>query len=335
MSNPQKVTILGAGAWGTAIACTAARAGSNTQLWGRNSTKLAIQAKENKHPQFPDINLPDNIIYQPNIQQAITDADIIFLAIPTQKMRSFLTDMPELANDTIIVNCSKGLEQEHLQLPHQIIKNFMPQICLTLSGPNFASEIMQNKPAASIVAGAENHHAAIEKTLQSLHHSSFRPYYHFDQIGLEACAIIKNIIAIACGMVMAMDLGENARTALITRSISEMKQLITAFGGNQKIADGLGGIGDLMLTCSSLQSRNCAFGHDVIKGKIDLQDFLDDSANGKKTQTIEGAFSAQAVYQLFPKLDLPISHAIYQILYQQADPAHIMHDFFARPLKSE
>ena len=334
MSKPSNVTILGAGAWGTAIAYTAARAGTKTILWGRNAETLNLLAKQKTHPKFPHITVPDNISYQPNLQQAITQADIIFLVIPTQKIRSFLMNMPKLPAHTIIVNCSKGLEQEHLQLPHQIIENFMPNICLTLSGPNFASEIIQNKPAATIIAGAKTQQAAIEKTMQSLHHQYFRPYYHFDQIGLEVCAIIKNIIAIACGMVMGMDLGENARTALISRSISEIKQLINSFGGNEKNADGLGGIGDLMLTCSSLQSRNCTFGYDIIKGKINLQDFLQNSAKAN-SQTIEGAFSAQAVYQLFPQLDLPICHAIYHIIYQQADPLKIMHDFFARPLKSE
>ncbi len=335
MPKTNHVTILGAGAWGTAIACTAAKAGAHTILWGRNAETLAQLAQKKQHPQFPDINLPDSLNYQTDIRQAIIDAEIVFLAIPTQKMRAFLTNMPKLHNDSIIVNCSKGLEQEHLQLPHQIINNFMPNICLTLSGPNFATEIMHNKPAATIIAGAEHQKTAIDKVMQNLHHSHFRPYYHFDQIGLESCAIIKNIIAIACGMVMAMNLGENARTALITRSVSEMKQLIIAFGGDEKSANGLGGIGDLMLSCSSLQSRNCSFGYNLVKGTIDLQSFLQEANNGKNSPTIEGAFSAQAVHQLFPQLDLPICNAIYQMIYQQADPAQIMHEFFARPLKSE
>ncbi len=331
MNKLQKVTILGAGAWGTAIAATVARAQGEAILWGRDKESLNHMTKTNQHPnKLPDVILPETINYIPELESAIDGADIIFLVIPTQKISKFLKEMPALNPHTILVNCAKGLEQEELLLPHQIIKNHCDNICLSLSGPNFAIEIAQNKPAATIIAGNQNHQTAIESVMQSLNHQWFRPYYHFDQIGLESVGLIKNVIAIACGMAMAMDLGENARMALITRSIHEIMRLVDALGGKKETTHGLGGIGDLMLTCSSLKSRNTSFGYDFIKGAVNIQEFLN---HGEKT--VEGVFSAKAIYQLFPKLELPICHAIYQVLYQNADPYQLSHQFFERPLKAE
>ncbi len=279
-----KATILGAGAWGTAIAALCARANIyETILWGRNPIILDQITKTYQHcDALPNINLPKNIICEPNLTKATTDADIIFCAIPTQKMRAFLQTLPNLSPDVIFVNCSKGLEQEQLKLPCQIIADFHQGICLTLSGPNFATEIAQSLPAASVIAGNKKHKNAIEKTLLALQSKQFRPYYHFDQIGLEAACIIKNIIAIAAGISMALQLGENARTALITRSINEMILFSKSLGGIRETVYGLGGIGDLMLTCSSLKSRNTFFGYQLGLGKIDLDAFIQHGNTGGK-----------------------------------------------------
>ena len=243
-------------------------------------------------------------------------------------MRGFLQNLPKIPSKSILVSCAKGLEQEKLQLPHQIIKSHCDNICLSLSGPNFASEIAANKPAATIIAGDDK--SAIESVMQSLNHEKFRPYYHFDQIGLEAAAIMKNIVAIACGIIAALELGDNARAALITRSMAEMARFVENFGGKRETIYGLGGIGDLMLTCGSRQSRNMSFGYDYAKGLIDMQEFLK-----SETKTVEGAFSAKAIHHLCPDLDLPICHAIYRLLYQNATITDIISDFFSRPLKSE
>ncbi len=338
INHHQKIAILGAGAWGTAIAVTAARAhgehnvrNENSQdkilLWGRDKNAIDSINQQHQHPdKLGAILLPENLQATNDINDAIFDADIIFLVIPTQKMRGFLQDLPTIPTKAILVSCAKGLEQEKLQLPHQIIKSHYDNICLSLSGPNFAGEIAANKPAATIIAG--DNKTAIESVMQSLNHEKFRPYYHFDQIGLEAAAIMKNVMAIACGIIAALELGDNARAALITRSIAEMARFVENFGGKRETIYGLGGIGDLMLTCASRKSRNMSFGYDYAKGLINMQEFLEKN-------TVEGVFSAKAIYQLCPDLDLPICHAIYHLLYQNADINTIISGFFNRPLKSE
>ncbi|MCH9852138.1 MAG: NAD(P)-dependent glycerol-3-phosphate dehydrogenase [Alphaproteobacteria bacterium] len=339
ISQHRKIAILGAGAWGTAIAATAARTqNENSQgkilLWGRDQNAVNNINQHHQHPdKLGEILLPENLYATHDINDAITDADIIFLVIPTQKMRGFLQNLPKISAKTILVSCAKGLEQEKLQLPHQIIKNYFDNICLSLSGPNFASEIAANKPAATIIAGTDK--PAIESVMQSLNHEKFRPYYHFDQIGLEAAAIVKNVVAIACGIIAALELGDNARAALITRSIAEMARFVENFGGKRETIYGLGGIGDLMLTCGSRQSRNMSFGYDYAKGLIDMQEFLKNDTKTVAKKTVEGAFSANAIYQLSPDLDLPICHAIYRLLYQNANINDIINGFFSRPLKSE
>ncbi|MCH9844896.1 MAG: NAD(P)-dependent glycerol-3-phosphate dehydrogenase [Alphaproteobacteria bacterium] len=340
VNHHQKITVLGAGAWGTAIAATVARVqGENAQgkilLWGRDKNAVDSINQQHQHPdKLGTILLPKNLQATNDINIAVADADIIFLVIPTQKMRGFLQDLPKISAKAILVSCAKGLEQEKLQLPHQIIKTHCDNICLSLSGPNFASEIAANKPATTIIAG--DNESAIESVMQSLNHEKFRPYYHFDQIGLEAAAIMKNVVAIACGIIAALELGDNARAALITRSITEMARFVETFGGKRETIYGLGGIGDLMLTCGSRKSRNMSFGYDYAKGLIDMQEFLKgESKNIVAKNTIEGAFSAKAIHQLCPDLDLPICHAIYRLLYQNADINTIISGFFSRPLKPE
>ena len=330
-----KITILGAGAWGTAIASICARQSDNqTILWGRNPQTLEIIAKHHHHPKaFPHVKLPENIICESHLETAIEKADIIFSVIPTQNIRDFLKSIKNFDPKTIWVNCSKGLEQEKLELPHRIIKSFHKGVCLSLAGPNFAEEIAQNLPAATVIAGRKEDETSISKVISALKNDQFRPYYHFDQIGLEAACVIKNIIAIAAGISMALKLGENARAALITRGINEMASFVYKFGGNRETVYGLSGIGDMILTSSSLKSRNTTFGYRLGKNEIDINEFIHKGDTGGKT--VEGAFNIKAVKQLYPDLDLPITDALYQMIYQNRPIKELLFELFNRPIKSE
>ncbi len=308
----KKIAIIGAGAWGTALAIRIAANGYETILWSRNS-ELALhinKAQENK-PYLPGIKLPKNIKVVSDFAD-ISAAKGIFLAVPSQHLREICE---QIATNAPLIICCKGIEENSLKLMSEIVEEIFPKNPVAvLSGPNFASEIAAGFPAAATLA-CENKKTG-EEIAKILASNIFRIYQSTDIISAEVGGAVKNVIAIACGVAMGKDYGENARAALITRGLAETMRLAVKLGGKPGTLMGLTGIGDLVLTCSSLKSRNMSLGYELGKGG-DLAKILKNRGH----KVTEGVASARSVAMLAKKLgiEMPISAAVYAILHEGAD----------------
>jgi glycerol-3-phosphate dehydrogenase (NAD(P)+) len=259
------IAILGAGAWGTALAATAARAGRRVTLWGRDGALLVdITAGEN--PKYlPGIELPEDISVTTALPVA-AGAEIIILAAPAQQTRSLLAQLvPLLAGAVPLVIAAKGIEQKTGMLMHELVAEAAPgHPAAILSGPGFAREVAAGLPTAITIAAPGNIAGRLQATLST---PSFRPYASDDVTGVALGGAAKNVYAIACGVVNGMDLGENARAALLARSFAELARLGEAMGARRDTLMGLSGLGDLVLTATSDASRNFAAGVELGRGK--------------------------------------------------------------------
>src|SRR5580692_2091305 len=256
-----KLAVIGAGAWGTALSLQAIRAGHRVALIARDAaTASAIEAsRENRR--LPGYRLPEALELRHDVPD---DADLTLWAVPTQHLRSsFLRLRP--SNGAIVV-CAKGVEAQTGLLPLEIANEAFPSRSLAvLTGPNFAHEVAKGLPAAAVVASTD---ASVRKQVRAmLGTSTFRLYGNDDPIGAQLGGAAKNVIAIAAGAVTGAGLGENARAALITRGLSELRRLIEAAGGKAETAMGLSGLGDLLLTCTGPSSRNFSLGHALGSGR--------------------------------------------------------------------
>lgn len=324
------IAIIGAGAWGTTIAKILSEKGFNAYIWAREKEVVNSinKYKENKFF-LKDIKLPKNIQASNDLNYVLYNKDIIINAIPTQFIRNVFGFVNHKKINSYIISLSKGIELNTFKRPSEILKEIFKKDIYVLSGPNFASEIAQKKPAATTIAGKEKN---IRKHLQNIFNTNyFRVYENDDIIGVEIAGAVKNVIAIASGMVEQLGYGNNTKAALITRGLNEIRKLGKKLGAKDITFMGLSGIGDLFLTCNSNISRNYTVGIKVAKGEK-LEKIL------KRTNQIaEGVKTAKAVYELSNKIDvdMPITKEVYLVLYHNKRPTDALKSLMTRTLKSE
>jgi len=327
-----RMTIIGAGAWGTALACVARRAGHDATIWARESEVVdAINAGKGNPIYLPDIDLEPGIAATTDIAAAVKDADAVLMVAPSQFLRGVATTIqPHLAPGTPVILCAKGIEHDTLALMTEAAADALPGTPLAvLSGPTFAREVAQGLPTAVTLACAD---AALgQKLVDMIGIPLFRPYLSGDLVGAEIGGAVKNVLAIACGIVTGKKLGDNTRAALITRGLAEMARLGTAKGGKPETLMGLSGLGDLTLTCNGPQSRNMSLGMALGEGRK-LEDVL-----AERQSIAEGVFSAASVVALAAKLgvDMPICAAVDQVINHGADIDAAIAGLLSRPFRAE
>ncbi len=317
-ANPH-IAVIGAGAWGTALAVLNARAAKHVTLWARDAARAAAMAKHRENPRLPGISLPENL----HITHEMPAADIFLLAVPMQHLRAIAHALP--ANAPLVL-CCKGLETGTLLLPPEL---FPDRPTAILTGPNFAHEIAHCLPAAAVLATQD---AALRAELMAaLKTSTLRLYGSPDIIGAALGGAAKNVIAIASGVVIGAGLGENARAALITRGIAEIARLATALGGRPETVSGLSGLGDLLLTCTGVSSRNFSLGHALGQGES-LQSIL-----AGRSSVTEGVATAPALLARARAAgtDMPITEAVTKLLSGEMNVAETMAALMGRALKDE
>lgn len=325
-----KIGVIGAGAWGTALALTAARAGRTVTLWAREPELAAAMAKSHENARFlPGITLPPTITPTSDLAEAAR-ADALLLVSPAQHLRSMLQALTTVTAEGVpLALCAKGIELGSGRLLTEILSetapNFIPAV---LSGPSFAADSARELPTAVTIAAPP---AVAEGLQAALSHAAFRPYVSDDIIGVALGGAAKNVYAIASGIVDGLGLGESARAALIARSFAELRRLGEALGARPETLMGLSGLGDLVLTATSPQSRNYSFGIGIGQGKRP-QDL---SAPG--APLAEGAATAPAllIRAKTEGIELPVADAVAQLLDGTLPLSEAVMRLMSRPLKSE
>lgn len=310
-----RIAVIGGGAWGTALALTAHRAGRRVALWAREAHVVAAIADERRNPFLPMVELPRAIRATDDLRAALSGAELALLVVPSQHLRAVAARVGALLPAGVpVVLCSKGIEEGTHLLMSQVVEEVMPRRPFAvLSGPTFAAEVAKEHPTAVTVAApldgpaftADHLAARIAATLATPH---FRPYLSDDVIGVEIGGAMKNILAIACGIAAGRGQGANTRAMLITRGLAEITRMALALGGRADTLAGLAGAGDLLLTCSSELSRNFSFGRALGEGDLPLID--------RDGPVVEGAVNARVLASLAAELgvELPICGAVDAVL---------------------
>jgi glycerol-3-phosphate dehydrogenase (NAD(P)+) len=327
----KRVGVIGGGAWGAALAQVATRAGLEVTLWAREAEVVAeINGAHENRLFLPGVAL-DAAIRATTSLADLAGCDLILAVVPAQHLRSILRDFaPYAAPGLPVALCAKGIEQGSLKLMTEVLAETLPDVApAVLSGPSFAAEVARGLPTAITLAARD---ADLARGLaEAIATPTFRPYVSTDMIGAEAGGAIKNVLAIACGVVEGKGLGRSAHAALVTRGFAELTRLAVALGGRAETVAGLCGLGDLVLTCSSAQSRNMSLGMALGRGQS-----LAEALAGKLS-VAEGVASAPAVRDLAKKLgvETPISDAVAAILAGELGVDAAIAGLLARPLKSE
>lgn len=324
MSNP--IGVYGAGAWGSALALTAARAGADVILCGRNVAEAETLNATRRSPHLPDGIFPPTVTAHADPAE-LAGIDLLLLAVPAQACRSAATVLSGIiGQETVVVSCAKGIEQATGMPPSEAIAAVLPgRPMAVLSGPGFADDVARGLPTAVTVAAKDARLAdAIARRLAG---PAFRPYAATDVAGVELGGALKNVLAIAAGIVAGRALGASAQAAVITRGFVEMRRLAAAFGAEAETLMGLSGFGDLVLTCSSAQSRNYSFGLAIGRG--------DSPASFGKL--VEGAATVGIAVQKAAEfsVEVPIMTAVAEVLAGHLSIDDAVDRLMARPLKRE
>jgi len=327
------IAVIGAGSWGTALGDIVRRAGGSAILYARDpSLAETINARHENPVYLPGLKLHEALRATADMAQALEGADMVLAVTPVQFMREMAKKLaPHLKAGIPVVNCAKGIEIATGQLPAEIIAEELPQNpYAALSGPTFASEVIRGLPAAATFATTAPQEAAAVWA-QALKSPTFRPYIGHDVAGVDVAGAVKNVIAIACGIVEGQKLGQNARAAVMTRGMAEISRFGRARGAKAETFLGLSGVGDLMLTCNSMTSRNFSLGHALGQGQS-----LGEIMDGRRT-VAEGVATARALALAAHKsgIDMPICGAVDQILHHGAKVADMIHDLLSRAIKTE
>lgn len=325
------ISIIGGGAWGTALAQCLATSNKNVVLWAReDDVVLSINESHENKPFLAGVALDDKITATKDISMAAT-SDIILVVTPAQYLRSSLSELkPHLSPDKTIVICAKGVEIETGHLLSTIAEDILPMNPLAiLTGPTFAIEIAKGLPSAVTIAMKNLEDA--EKLCTILHTRTLRLYPSNDIIGAQVGGAVKNVIAIACGIIEGRKLGDSARAALVTRGLAEIARLAKALGANKETLMGMCGVGDLLLTCSSMQSRNFSLGVALGQGK-NVAEIL-----ASRNSVTEGVYTAKALDAMARNhaVDMPISTAVHKCLSENVNIDDMISKMLDRPLKTE
>ncbi len=327
--NISSIGVIGAGAWGTALAITAARAGRQVKLWGRNKDDLdEIAQHQTLTRRFPNLKLSPCPQVAYNVDE-LASCDALLMVIPAQQVRGFLIEFgPKLRAGMPLVLCSKGIELGTGELLTEVVAEVAPHLAVAvLSGPNFASEVAAGLPAAATIGAADG--ALAESLAAAMNSAYFRVYVSTDPLGVELGGALKNVVAIATGILQGRGMGENARAAILTRGLAEMSRLAARLGARPETLMGLSGVGDLMLTGSSLQSRNFTLGVALGSGKS-VQE-----VTGGGQKLAEGMATARAALTLAEKLnvDMPLCAAVAGVMEGQHTIDAAIKSLMARPIK--
>ncbi|CAH2600677.1 Glycerol-3-phosphate dehydrogenase [NAD(P)+] [Rhodovastum atsumiense] len=321
MNDPtvRDLAVIGAGAWGTALAVQAARAGSRVTLWARHPGNIV----DGENPRLPGIRLPETV----TVTGELPSAPLVLLVVPLQHMREVAARLPPGGPLAV---CAKGVEAGTRRLPLEVLAEILPgRTAGVLTGPNFAHEVAAGLPAATVIAALDP--ALREAVAASLGTPSFRIYGNDDPVGAEVGGAAKNVVAIAAGAVVGAGLGENARAALVTRGLAEIARLAVALGGRAETVAGLSGLGDLMLTCAGVASRNYSLGLALGRGER-LEDIL-----GRRSAVTEGVMTAPALIARAAELgeELPVCAAVAAVVTGQMTVLQAMETLLSRPRKDE
>ncbi len=317
----ERIAVVGAGAWGTALALAAHRAGRKVTLYGRDIAEMT-QLRENR-AYLPGIALPDGLAMTQRIED-VFGADAILIATPTQTVRSVAAQLAGIADDTPVVLCAKGLERGTELRPTEVLEQALPPaVPAVLSGPSFAADVAAGLPTAVTIAAAEPRMAMA--LCQALGSPSFRPYAETDMIGVEIGGAFKNVLAIAVGIVAGRALGASAAAALTARGFAELRRIGAALGARPETLMGLSGLGDLVLTCSSPQSRNFSYGLALGRGAAPA------------SVLVEGAATAAVARALAARLgvDMPITAQVAAVVEGEIDIDGAIAALMNRPLRQE
>jgi glycerol-3-phosphate dehydrogenase (NAD(P)+) len=325
MTRYNSVAVIGAGAWGTALAGVAARAGRETVLFARDGARAAEIAATRVNAKLPGVRLGDGVAVTSDIALAAR-ADVIVIATPAQHLREAVTALvPHLAKAAPVIASAKGIERgSHKFMTEVIAETAADALPAILSGPSFAEDVARGLPTAvTLAAGNEGLASAL---VQALGSATFRPYHSTDVRGVEIGGAAKNVLAIAAGIAIGRNLGASAQAALTTRGFSEMTRLGRACGARSETIAGLSGLGDLILTCSSPQSRNLALGIALGRGEPRRRDRL-----------AEGEFTAPVLIELAASqgIDMPVSKAVAAILSGAVTIDAAIEGLLTRPFKAE
>lgn len=333
MTDKQKITIFGAGSWGTALAILLARNGHDVLLWGRNEEKISLMRKAGENSFFlPGIPFPFQLNVTSDLNRAVQFAQQIIVVVPSHAFRDTLVQIKDIKPDIESISwATKGLEPDTKLLLHQVTADVFPELPhkAVISGPTFAKEVAMGLPTAVTVASNELDYAKHMAAL--LCNERFRPYVSQDIIGLEIGGAAKNVMAIAAGIADGLGYGANTRSALITRGLNEIGRLSENLGGEQHTLMGLSGLGDLLLTCTDDQSRNRRMGLAIGRGETVEQ------AAAEIQQVVEGVQAAKLIHSLAKErqIDMPIIEQVYQVLYHDLPPEQAVQNLLTREYKTE
>ena len=326
-----RVAVVGAGSWGTAVAALAA-SNTPTVLWARRPELAGEIAGDHTNRRYlPDAELPAALEATADLAEAVTDVDVLVMGVPSHGFREILTDLSaHVRPGTPVVSLTKGVEQGTLKRMTELVGEILPENPVAvLTGPNLAREVVAGQPAASVIAVAD---AEIAARLQPLFSTpTFRVYTNPDVVGAEVAGALKNVMAIAAGMADGMGLGDNAKAALITRGLAELTRLGVALGGQPLTFAGLAGIGDLVATCMSAQSRNRHVGEELGKGRSIEQ------ITAEMNMVAEGVKTSRAVVGLAAAhgVEMPIAEQVVAVIYGGRTPAEGLLSLMSRDPKEE
>lgn len=330
------ISIIGAGSWGTALSVVLQSNGHNVLIWAREQDIVdAINTRHHNPTYLPDLVLPEAIKATSDFKSAASDRDMIVFATPSHTMREIAErSRPYLNGSEIIVTVSKGIEKSTFMTMTQVLTEVLRDVIVedhigTLSGPSHAEEVARQKP--TVVVSAANSRTTARTIQETFITPMFRVYLNHDVIGVEVAGAVKNIMAIAAGIVDGADLGDNAKAALLTRGLLEIKRLGTRLGASQDTFSGLAGVGDLIVTCTSEHSRNRYVGYHIGKGEK-----LDDIRK-RMSMIAEGVKTTRSVYDWSQHLgiEMPITEMVYRVLFEEKDPMEAMFELMTRESKEE
>jgi glycerol-3-phosphate dehydrogenase (NAD(P)+) len=328
----QNVCIVGAGSMGTAISILLSNNGHSVKIWSPFADEVEMLNKEKEHKQrLPGVSVPDSVYCTTDIEEALKDSDVVVLAVPAQTTRENSRNISRyIKKDQLVVTCSKGIEESTCMILSDVMKQEIPQARIgVLSGPSHAEEIARNVPTAVVAASEEKEAAELIQDI--FMGSNFRVYTNPDIIGVELGGALKNIIALCAGISDGLGFGDNTKAALMTRGITDIARLGKAMGAKPQTFNGLTGIGDLIVTCTSMHSRNRRAGILIGQGKT-VKEALEEVK-----MVVEGVASTKPAYELGLRLDvsMPITTEAYNILFRDKDPRQAVVDLMTRDKRHE
>ena len=334
MDSFQNVTVLGDGAWGTALAMVLAENGKNTILWGAFPENLREIREKRENKFLKGVRIPENILIEENMENAVENAELLVLAAPSQYMRGTLEKLKEYfdCGRHVLVNIAKGIEVGSLLSMSEICKEILGnnlQYC-AISGPSHAEEVSRKMPTLVTLASSDQDLAI--KARNTFMNPFFRIYTSSDLTGVELGGALKNVYAVAAGILDGMGMGDNPKAALMTRAIAEMTRLGISLGGDERTFAGLSGIGDLIVTCTSRHSRNRYVGEELGKGRK-----IDEIISEMGMTVAEGVKTAKSARDLAWKcgVDTPIVNAVYDVIYKGKAPEDAVTELMTRRARAE